>query len=243
MYKRQSIPSVESVDAAVTAPKSTAGIKCMTRNDPIEVINSEPAARGLEPGVGVSLNTSAPTAGDSKSLTGPPMVVSTAAVVNAPVEAADTLIAKPAASVTAPTANAESEAVATVGNDLSTTLDTETNTPVNSSFVAAGPASLVKSNASSTAATALCTVDPSNNTKAQPTLASMANREDVTAIDDEASDLPAPHVASTVDSSLATVANASGFDTPTNDPTDALAAEALDATDGAFPSVADVIEA
>ena len=79
---------------------------------------------------------------------------------------------------------------------------------------------------------------------------------------------PESHAASTVGSSLATVANASGFDTPADTPsstrdakagptiddpstaktssggvkivtdaqaTDALAAEALDATDGAFP--------
>jgi len=127
----------------------------------------------------------------------------------------------------------------------------------------------------STDATPSRTVEPSNIAKAKPTLTSMATREVITATDDKATDAPASHVASTVGSSLAPVANASGFDTPADTPsstrdakagptvddfstakasgggvkivtdaqaTDALAAEALDATDGAFPTVDDPIE-
>jgi len=248
------------------------------------------------------------------------MVVSTAAVANAPVEAADTLIAQPATSVTAPTANAESKAVATAGNDLSTSLDTKTNTPVNSSFITEGldtgtnlPAD---ANPAAFHSVGVTTTDVPSPTNAAPTrgansfdastkltvgatssFGSVPHNGTTTAAD--SSTRPVPIVATnssstTGASSLAAATKAiesssSGIDAtdetpadakpsfeargashdtstvgtspstehdppvefnrdvPTVNPfeaaTDALAAEALDATDGAFPSVADAIEA
>jgi len=109
-------------------------------------------------------------------------------------------------------------AVPTAGNDLIKLLDVGTNIPANSldsvgasvaiKATTTAAASLVKPKASPTDAFASRTAELSNIETTQLMIAPMANREEVSAMEAQAINALASHVASTVGSNLAIVANA-----------------------------------
>ena len=148
----------------------------------------------------------------------------------------------------------------TAGNDpdaSSTPVDDSTASATAASTKDAATAAVNASSAASTANVSSPTAGAKVNIKASDVdanaLATAAVIRSSTASTANASSLTAGSKAYVKATDIATIASSTtvvmatptaiAADAPTSDPTDALAAEALDATEGAFPSVADAIEA